>query len=60
MQGSYSRFAAMIATSTVVMLGLMYLHTYQLDHVRWSETRGYMALLMGAEMEALIEELEKR
>ena len=40
----------MIATSTVVMLGLMYLNTYQLDHVFWSETRAYMALVMGASM----------
>ena len=40
----------MIATSTLVMLGLMYLNTYQLDHIRWSETRAYMALIMGASM----------
>lgn len=46
----YPRFAAMIATSTVVMFGLMYLHTYQLDHVFFSETRAYMALVMGAAM----------
>lgn len=46
----YSRFAAMIATSTVVMFGLMYLNTYQLDHLYFSETRAYMALLMGATM----------
>jgi uncharacterized protein (DUF305 family) len=47
---SYARFAAMIATSTVVMFGLMYLNTYQLDHVFFSETRAYMALVMGATM----------
>ena len=47
---SYWRFAAMIATSTVVMFGLMYLNTYLLTHVFWSETRAYMALLMGATM----------
>jgi hypothetical protein len=47
---SYWRFAAMIATSTVVMFGLMYLNTYALDHVSWSETRAWMALLMGASM----------
>jgi len=47
---SYRRFAAMIATSTVLMLVLMYLNTYAWDHVRWSETRFYMALLMGATM----------
>ena len=50
MNGSYARFGAMIATSTAVMLGLMYLNTYALDHVWWSETRFYMALLMGAVM----------
>lgn len=47
---AYTRFAAMIATSTVVMFGLMYLNTYQLDHVLFSETRAYMALVMGATM----------
>ena len=46
----YLRFGAMIATSTVVMYGLMYLNTYQLDHVFFSETRAYMALVMGATM----------
>ncbi|WP_039962814.1 DUF305 domain-containing protein [Rhodopirellula europaea] len=46
----YRTFAAMIATSSVVMLGLMYLNTYSLDHVFWSETRFYMAILMGATM----------
>lgn len=47
---SYLRFAAMIATSTVVMFGLMYLNTYALEHIAWSETRVYMAILMGATM----------
>jgi hypothetical protein len=50
MQMSYGRFAAMIATSTLVMFGLMYIHTYIWDHVRFSETRAWMALLMGAVM----------
>ena len=40
----------MIATSTVVMFGLMFLNTYALDHVRFSQTRMWMALLMGAVM----------
>ena len=48
--GSYGRFAAMIATSTVVMYGLMYLNTYALDHVFFSQTRMWMALYMGAVM----------
>jgi len=47
---SYLRFAAMIATSTVVMFGLMYLNTYSFGHIFFSETRLYMALLMGASM----------
>jgi hypothetical protein len=47
---SYARFAAMIVTSTIVMYGLMYLHTYEWDHVYFSETRAYMALIMGATM----------
>lgn len=46
----YSRFFAMIVTSTIVMLGLMYLNTWALDHVFFSETRLYMALYMGAVM----------
>jgi hypothetical protein len=46
----YTRFGAMIATSTLVMFGLMYLNTYQMDHVFFSETRAYMALVMGATM----------
>ena len=47
---NYPKFAAMIATSTIVMFGLMYLNTYALGHVWFSETRLYMALLMGATM----------
>jgi uncharacterized protein (DUF305 family) len=51
---SYWRFAAMIATSTVVMFGLMYLNTYAFEHVLWSETRAWMALLMGAVMAVIM------
>jgi ABC-type multidrug transport system fused ATPase/permease subunit len=50
MKASYARFAAMIVTGTVLMYGLMYLNTHELAHVRWSETRAYMALIMGASM----------
>ncbi|TMM51707.1 DUF305 domain-containing protein [Sulfitobacter sabulilitoris] len=46
----YTRFFAMIATSTVVMYGLMYLNTYALDHVFFSQTRMWMAIYMGAAM----------
>ena len=54
MQMSYLRFVAMITTSTVVMFGLMYLNTYALDHVLFSETRVYMALYMGAVMAVIM------
>ena len=47
---SYWRFFAMIGTSTVVMFGLMYLNTYLWPHALYSETRAYMAVLMGAVM----------
>lgn len=47
---SYARFFAMIATSTLIMYGLMYLNSYSIDHVFFSETRAYMALYMGAVM----------
>lgn len=46
----YLRFAAMIGTSTVIMFGLMYLNLYAVDHLFYSETRLYMALIMGASM----------
>lgn len=51
---SYVRFAAMIAVSTLVMFGLMYLNTYAVEHVRFSETRAFMALIMGATMAAIM------
>ena len=50
MQMSYWRFAAMVATSTIIMYGVMYLNTYSFEHVFWSETRAWMALVMGAVM----------
>ncbi len=54
MQMSYWRFGAMIATSTVAMFGLMYLNTYALEHVFWSETRAWMAFVMGATMAVIM------
>jgi len=51
---SYARFAAMIAVSTLVMYGLMYLNTWALDHVFFSQTRSWMAVLMGAVMAAIM------
>lgn len=50
MEMSYGRFAGMIATSSVVMFGVMYLNTYTIDHATFSQTRLYMTLLMAATM----------
>ena len=47
---NYVRFLAMVATSTVAMFAMMYLNTYAIDHVYWSQTRAWMALYMGAGM----------
>lgn len=46
----YVRFGLMIATSTAVMFVLTYTNAFAVEHVRWSEERFYMALLMGAAM----------
>jgi hypothetical protein len=51
---SYVRFGAMIATSTIVMFVLMYLNTYSWEHVFFSETRTYMAFVMGATMAVIM------
>ena len=50
MNASYGRFFAMILTSTGVMLALMYSTVYVADHIWWSQTKGWMALYMGAAM----------
>ena len=47
---SYGRFLAMVAVSTVVMFVLMYFNTFSIDHVYFSQTRAWMALVMGAAM----------
>lgn len=47
---AYSRFIAMILTSTLVMYGLMYLNTWEMSHVWFSQTRMWMALYMGGVM----------
>jgi FtsH-binding integral membrane protein len=50
MKNNYGRFGLMILTSTIIMLILMYLNTYSIDHVFFSETRFYMGLIMGGVM----------
>ena len=51
---NYVKFGLMIATSTLVMFVLMYLNTYQPDHAFFSETRAYMAVVMGATMAVIM------
>lgn len=46
----YVRFGVMILVSTVVMFGMMYLNVFQWDHIFYSQTRFFMALMMGAVM----------
>jgi hypothetical protein len=50
----YGTFAQMILAGTIVMFGLMYLNTYSTDHIFFSETRAYMALIMGAAMAVIM------
>lgn len=47
---SYLRFGAMILVSGLVMYAVMYLHTYELAHVRFSQTRLWMTVLMVSAM----------
>jgi predicted signal transduction protein with EAL and GGDEF domain len=44
----------MIVTSTIVMFSLMYLNVYAFDHVYFSETRAYMALVMASSMAVIM------
>lgn len=50
----YGHFAVMIATATVVMYALMYLNVYALSHIQFSQTRMWMAIIMGAVMAAVM------
>ena len=50
MKMKWSRFAAMIATSTVVMFFLMYQAIYSIDHAMFSQTRMWSSVVMGAVM----------
>ncbi len=51
---NYLKFGAMIITSMIAMYVFMYLNTYELEHVRWSQTRFYMTLIMGASMAVIM------
>jgi hypothetical protein len=46
----YLRFGAMILTGMVVMYWVMFLGSWEWSHVRWSQSRMFMALTMGGTM----------
>ncbi|MBN2903744.1 DUF305 domain-containing protein [Enterococcus casseliflavus] len=46
----YGKFLVMIGVSTVIMFCMMYFNVYDLDHIFFSQTRLFMALMMGAMM----------
>ena len=46
----YLRFGAMILTGMVVMYGVMFVGSWEWSHVRWSQSRMFMALTMGGTM----------
>jgi len=53
-KGDYLRFVAMIATAMLAMYALTYLNSFDVGHIRWSETRLYMTFLMGASMAVIM------
>lgn len=48
------KFSLMVVVSTGVMFALMYVSAHKLEHVYWSETRFYMALIMGGAMSVIM------
>jgi hypothetical protein len=46
----YLRFGAMILTAMVVMYAVMFVSSWEWSHIRWSESRMFMALTMGGTM----------
>lgn len=48
--GMYLRFGAMILTAMVVMYGVMFVSSWELSHIRFSQSRMFMALTMGGTM----------
>lgn len=50
MHGSYIRLLLTVAISTLVMYWLMFLNVWSADHIYWSQTRAWMALIMGSVM----------
>lgn len=51
---NYVRFVAMILASGAVMYVVMYLNTYEFDHVAWSWTRFFMTMMSTATMAVIM------
>ncbi|OXS61483.1 protein of unknown function (DUF305) [Bacillus sp. V-88] len=51
---AYKKFGGMVLTSTIVMFLFTYWNTYKIDHIFFSESRAYMAVLMGASMAVIM------
>lgn len=47
---NYLRFAAMILTGMVIMYWVMFISSWELSHVRFSESRIFMTMTMGGAM----------
>jgi hypothetical protein len=47
---TYRNFIFMIVASSTLMFGLMYLNTYQISHVWFSQTRMFMTFIMAGSM----------
>lgn len=54
MNKNYAKFLGMIATSAILMYAVMYLNTYELDHIYFSEMRMYMTILSTAVMAVIM------
>jgi len=50
MNKNYAKFLGMIAASAILMYAVMYLNTYELDHIYFSEMRMYITILSTAVM----------
>ena len=51
---AYLRFLGMILSAGAVMYVVMYLNTYELDHVYWSWTRFFMTMMSTATMAVIM------
>ena len=60
MKGMYLRFAAMILTAMVVMYFVMFVGSWELDHVRFSQSRVFMAVGLDPVLRTRVLRLRRR